>query len=222
MRKIRSSPFLASTAAILAMTFAAPLVWAQSTTDKVASAVSDTADKGKAAVSEAADKTEDWAKGAPPETSAAAVLSRIHEVNDAEIYAGKLAMKKGSAAEVRSYGRELVRDHSKVDRKIEAMARAEGIELSPPGPMSAEMGRLRNHDGAVKEMLANVNGNTFDRDFLHAMVEDHQKNIDALKAVAAKSDDPKLKNLIQRLLPQLTDHQEMAEKLLERAKKRAS
>jgi putative membrane protein len=221
MRKIRSRLFLSSMT-VLAMTFAAPAVWAQSTTDKVASAVSDTADKGKAAVSEAADKTEDWAKGAPTETSAAAVLSRIHEVNDAEIYAGRLAAKKGSTAEVRSYGKELMRDHAKVDRKIQALAKDEGIELSPPGPMSAEMGRLRNHDGAVKEMLANVSGNTFDRDFLHAMVEDHQKNIDALKDVQAKSDDPKLKDLIQALLPQLTDHQEMAEKLLEKAKKRAS
>ena len=222
MVKFRSKIILSSSAALLAITFCAPIAGAQSTTDKVTSTVSDTTAKGRDALSKTADKTSDWMKGAPAPASAAEVLSRIHEVNETEIYVGKLAMKKGSTAEIRSYGEDLVKDHRAADRKIAELAKDEGIEISPPGPVSAELGRVRNHDGAVQEMLANVNGDTFDRDFLHAMVEDHQKNIDALHEVEAKSDDPKLKALIHDLLPQLTDHQEIAEKLLEKAKKRAS
>jgi putative membrane protein len=208
---INSRIILSSATALLAISLAGSVSHAQSVTDKVSSAVRSTADK-----------TTDWVKGAPEITSAAEVLSRIREVNETEIYAGKLAVRKGSTAEVRTYGKSLVKDHRAVNRKVEALAKDEGVQLSPPGPVSAELARLNNHDGAVREMLANVSGNTFDRDFLHAMVEDHQKNIDALKDVQAKSDDPKLKSFIQDLLPQLTDHQEMAEKLLEKAKKRAS
>ncbi len=220
--KFHSKFAVSSIAAAFALVLAPSISPAQSVTDKVSSAVGSTAEKGKALASETADKTTDWVKGAPQPASAAEVLSRIHEVNQTEIYVGKLAVKKGTTPEVRDFGKDLVKDHSAADRKIEALAKDENLQLSPPGPVSAELGRVRNHDGAVQEMLANVNGDTFDRDFLHAMVEDHQKNIDALKDVQAKSNDPKLKDLIQELLPQLTDHQEMAEKLLEKAKKKAS
>ena len=221
MKRVRSNLFLSSMSAALVVAFAASASRAQTVTNKVTSAVSDTAAKGENAASAAADKTRDLVKGATTGTTAD-VLSQIHEVNETEIYVGKLAEKKGSTAEVRSYGKELVRDHLKADRKVKALAKAENLQLAPPAPVSVELGRIRNHDGAEQEMLANVSGNTFDRDMLEAMVEDHQKNIDSLKAAQAASDDQKLKDLIQELIPQLTDHQEMAEKLLVKAKKAAS
>ena len=220
MRKTGSYFFTSSMSAALLVTFAASLSRAQSVSTKVKSAVSDTAEKSENAASEAADKTRDVIKGAT--TGTADVLSRIHEVNETEIYVGKLAEKKGSTDEVRSYGKELVKDHMKADLKIQALAKAENLQLSPPAPVSVELGRVRNHDGAEQEMLANVSGNTFDRDMLEAMVEDHQKNIDTLKEIQKTSDDQKLRDLIQELIPQLTDHQEMAEKLLVKAKKSAS
>jgi putative membrane protein len=221
MRNPGSNLFLSSMSAALVVTFAASVSRAQSVSTKVTSAVSDTATKTENAASEAADKTRDLMKGATTGTTAD-VLSRIHEVNETEIYVGKLAEKKGSTPEVRSYGKELVKDHRKADRKIQALAKAENLQLAPPAPISVELGRIRNHDGAEQEMLANVSGNTFDRDMLEAMVEDHQKNIDALKEIQKTSDDQKLRDLIQELIPQLTDHQEMAEKLLVKAKKAAS
>lgn len=215
------SSLFVSSMTVAAVILAAPQSRAQSVTNKVSSAVSNTAEKGKTAVSETADKTANFIKGAPAGTSAD-ILSRIHEVDETEIYAGELAAKKGSTPEVQSYGKELVKDHSNVERKVEALAKDEGIQLSPPAPESEQLERIRNHDGAVQEMLANLSGSAFDRDFLHAMVEDHQKNIDELKEVQKTTSDQKLRGLIQELLPQLTDHQEMGEKLLEKAKKTSS
>jgi putative membrane protein len=214
MRKPYSKLFLSSTCAATGSR-------AQSVTTTVKSAVSNTAEKSKNAVSETADKTQDLVKGATTGTTAD-VLSRIHEVNQTENYVGKLAEKKGSTDEVRSYGRELVKAHMKADLKIQDLAKAENLQLAPPAPVSVELERIRNHDGAEQEMLANVSGSTFDRDMLEAMVEDHQKNIDALKEIQKTSGDQKLRDLIQELIPQLTDHQEMAEKLLVKAKKSAS
>ena len=220
MRNPYSKLFLSSISAGFLVTFAASVSRAQSVSTKVKSAVSDTAEKSENAASEAADKTRNVIKGATAGT--ADVLSRLHEVNQTEIYVGKLAEKKGSTDEVRSYGTELVKAHMKADLKIQDLAKAENLQLSPPAPVSVELERVRNHDGAEQEMLANVSGNTFDRDMLEAMVEDHQKNIDALKEIQKTSDDQKLRDLIQELIPQLTDHQEMAEKLLVKAKKSAS
>jgi putative membrane protein len=218
MSKLRSMLIFPTVATFSVVIFAGAVSRAQSTTG---SPTSDTVEKGKSVVSETTDKTLNLLKGASAGTSAD-ILSRIHEVNETEIYVGKLAIKKGSTEEVKSYGKELVRDHERVEHKVVSLAKAEGVQLSPPAPVSEQLERVRNHDGAVQEMLANVSGNTFDRDFLEAMVEDHQKTIDALKQAQSTSNDPKIKDLIQELLPQLTDHQETAEKLLVKAKKASS
>jgi putative membrane protein len=215
MLKVRPLLILPTLATFIVVLLAGAGSQAQSTTG---STIGDAAEKGKSVLSETTDKTLNLLKGASTGTSAD-TLSQIHEVNETEIYVGKLAAKKGSTAEVKSYGKELVRDHERVERKVLALAKAEGVQLSPPAPLSEQLKRMRNHDGAVQEMLANVSGNAFDRDFLHAMVEDHQKTIDALKQQQAASNDPKIKDLIQEILPQLTDHQETAEKLLAKANK---
>src|ERR1700731_1951478 len=84
MRKTCSNLFVSSMSAALVVTFAASVSRAQSVSTKVKSAVSESAEKSESAASEAADKTRDVVKGAA--TGTADVLSRIHEVNQTEIY----------------------------------------------------------------------------------------------------------------------------------------
>jgi len=192
--------------AVTAMAFYPATSNAQSMTDKAKSALTDTAESAKA-----------MASGAPSPGSPADVLSQIHETDEGEMKVGRLAEKKGSTPQVRSYGKELARDHAAADRQVVALAKEENLELSPPAGESADLQKKSNHNGAVAEMLANVKGNTFDRDFLEAMQKDHEKDIAKLTEVMNTTSDPKLKHLIAELLPKLKHHEEMAEKLLPEA-----
>jgi putative membrane protein len=192
--------------ALTAMALSPAVSSAQSITDKAKSALSDTAEQTKTLIA-----------GAPAGTPAD-VLSQIHETDQAEMEVGKLAEQKGSTAEVRNFGKTLAHDHSAADRKVTALARELSVQLSPPGKPSSDLEKKQNHDGAVKEMLANVSGNTFDRDFLEAMSKDHQHDIEKLTDAMNSTTDPKIKNLIAELLPRLKHHQEMADKLLGQAK----
>jgi putative membrane protein len=210
MRKDRFGRYLPIMTAVTAMALYPAPSNAQSMGEKAQSALTNTADSAKAMLN-----------GAPAPGSPADVLSQIHETDEAEIKVGSLAEKKGSTEDVRKYGKELAKDHSAADRKVIALAKEEGIELAPPAGASADLQKKENHNGAVAEMLANVTGNTFDRDFLEAMRKDHEKDIANLTAVMNSTADPKLKNLIAELLPKLKHHQEMAEKLLAEAKANA-
>jgi putative membrane protein len=206
MKKDRFGRYLPIMTAVTAMTIYPVVTNAQSMTDKAKSALSDTAEQAKTLVA-----------GAPAGTPAD-VLSQIHETDQAEMEVGRLAERKGSTADVRDFGKTLAADHSAADRKVTAVARELNLQLSPPAKPSSDLEKKQNHDGAVKEMLANVSGNTFDRDFLEAMSKDHQHDIEKLTEAMNSTSDPKIKDLIAQLLPKLKHHQEMAEKLLEQAK----
>ena len=211
MRKDRFGRYLPIMTALTAMAFYPAPSNAQSMTDKAQSAVNETARDAKALVN-----------GSPAAGSPADVLSQIHETDQGEMKVGRLAEKKGSTAEVRHYGKELAHDHAAADRKVIALAKEENLELSPPAGESVDLQKKSNHNGAVAEMLANVKGNTFDRDFLEAMQKDHEEDIAKLTDVMNSTSDPKLKDLIAQLLPKLKHHQEMAEKLLTQANAAAS
>src|ERR1700693_1285169 len=166
MRKDRFGRYLPIMTAVTAMALYPATSNAQSMTDKAKSALTDTTDSAKAIVN-----------GAPAAGSPADVLSQIHATDEAEMKVGRLAEKKGSTEYVRKYGKELARDHSAADRKVIALAKEEGIELAPAAGASVDLQKKENHNGTVAEMLANVNGNTFDRDFLEAMQKDPEKDI---------------------------------------------
>ena len=206
MRKDRFGRYLPIMTALTAMAFYSGTSNAQSMTEKAQSAVNETARDAKALVN-----------GSPAAGSSADVLSQLHETDRGEMKVGRLAEKKGSTPQVRSYGKELARDHAAADRKVIGLAKEENLELSPPAGESADLQEKENHNGAVAEMLANVKGNTFDRDFLEAMKKDHEKDIAKLTDVMNSTNDPKLKHLIAELLPKLKHHEEMAEKLLPEA-----
>lgn len=58
-----------------------------------------------------------------------AIVMRLHRINQMEIKAGQLAQRNGSAAKVKSYGQQLVRDHQASDQKITQLAQRLGITL---------------------------------------------------------------------------------------------
>jgi putative membrane protein len=192
--------------AVTAMAIYPAVSQAQSMTDKAKSALSDTAEQAKTLIA-----------GAPSGTPAD-VLSKIHEADQTEMEIGKMAEQKGATAEVRNFGKTLLHDHSAADRKVTAVARELNVQLSPPAKPGSELEAEQNHDAAVKEMLANVSGDTFDRDFLEAMREDHKEDIQKLTDAMNSTNDPKIKQLIAELLPKLKHHEEIAERLLSSAK----
>jgi putative membrane protein len=139
---------------------------------------------------------------AEPETGD--VLSKLHESNQKEIQAGKVAQEKGQSKGVKDYGKMLVTDHTAADKKVTALAKQEKIELPATAPKDSALEDVEKKSGAE-----------FDHAFAQAMLDDHKKDVEMARDALDNTKDPKLKKLLTQLVPKLEQHQQMAQKLVD-------
>jgi putative membrane protein len=130
-------------------------------------------------------------------------LMDVSRDNRAEVDLGQLAQTKAANAQVKAYGRMLASDHAKANTEVNSMARTKNVTL--PAELSAEQKSL-------KEQLTSASGGSFDRQYVDAMVKDHQKAI-ALFEKASTSSDAQVKAFATKTLPTLRHHLEEAQRL---------
>jgi putative membrane protein len=154
-------------------------------------------------------------KEAPSKSSSAAILAQIHRADLKEIAIGKIADEKASTSEVRDYADQLVKDHTTVDQTVVATARTMNVPLH-----DAAAPRDKRHDRAhtsmVEEKLESASGAKFDRLFLQQTSADHDKLIRALKQEREDASDDDIEALIDKILPILEQHKELAQMLLKK------
>jgi predicted outer membrane protein len=75
------------------------------------------------------------------------------------------------------------------------------------------LGRTRaEHDQQLSQLRA-MEGVTFDRNFSDMMVKGHDRAIGLVTSADVSAVDPQLKALLHELLPKLSDHEEMAQRV---------
>ena len=134
--------------------------------------------------------------------STAEVLSKLHQSDQKEIEAGKLARKNGQSKQVQDFGKMLIKDHADADKKVTALAKQQKIDLPAKAP-------------AADEQMDMKAGADFDAKFARDMLDDHKKDIAEVTEARDKTDDPKLKKLLSDMLPTLQKHEETAQKILD-------
>ncbi|MGZ3757860.1 MAG: DUF4142 domain-containing protein [Mucilaginibacter sp.] len=102
----------------------------------------------------------------------------------AEIEMGKLAIKKGVDKRIKNFGAMMVKEHTKANAKLEAIARAKKISL-PDTITSKEQG--------IVDELGKSNGKDFDRAYTIAMIEDHENDIKVFNDASKQLMDPELR-----------------------------
>jgi putative membrane protein len=122
----------------------------------------------------------------------------------AEVEMGRLAARKGRSAEVRAFGRRMVRDHSKANSELRALAKRKSVTLPTD---------LNEEQKAGKAKLSNLSGAEFDREYMTMMVDDHNKDVKAFEDKAGNAGDHELKRFVVKTLPTLKMHQSLANKI---------
>ena len=145
----------------------------------------------------------------PTQTTTVDVLGTLHEADQKEIQAGRIAQKNGQSRAVKDYGKMLVKDHTTADDQVAALAQKENVDLvaATPAPGPNDMGTM-------------ATGPDFDKKFAQEMLDDHRKAIAALTAARDSTADPQLRKLLTDLLPTLEKHAAAAEKILDAEFKR--
>jgi putative membrane protein len=145
--------------------------------------------------------------------SDADVLGVLRETNRFEVAAGDLARRKGQSPAVKDFGAQLVRDHRDADEKVMSYARRHGVEPDRVADSGGLIARSRaEHDRQLAQLRA-TDGAAFDRAFSDMMVKGHERAIGLVTSADVSAIDPQLKALLQDLLPRLTEHEQMAQRV---------
>jgi len=151
------------------------------------------------------------ASGAAGATASSAKLSKGDEgilkdmamANMAEIEGGKLAQSKGQSAEVKSFGQQMIDDHSANLKEVQALAQARGVTL-PTEPDAKHK--------AMAAKLEKMSGADFDKAYMkQAGVQDHKTVHSKLMAASKKAKDPEVKALVDKTEPVVAQHLKSAE-----------
>ncbi len=119
-----------------------------------------------------------------------------------EVELGKMAMEKGVSNSIKKLGAMMVKDHSKANDELKAVAAEKNITL--PVMMS---------DKCQKKVaeLSEKKGTDFDKAYADLMVSDHKEDIDEFKKEADKGMDAQLSAWAKGKVPILEHHLMMAE-----------
>jgi len=140
----------------------------------------------------------------------AQIAAIVVTANQVDIDAGKLAESKGSNAEVKAFGKQMVTDHSGVNKQ--AVAVVTKLKVTPEDNATSKS--LKAGGVANVKNLEKMTGAAFDRAYVDHEVVYHEQVIDAIdKALIPNAQNAELKSLLVAVRPAFVAHLEHARSL---------
>jgi putative membrane protein len=124
-------------------------------------------------------------------------LRKAHQGNLAEIKAGWLALRKGRCEAVRHLAHVLIKDHSRMDTDIRALAARFNVRL-PKAPSAAQQRQLAK--------VAALTGREFDGAWLRLQAAWHRETIELIRQQLSHGRSPEVKALAKKAAPVIKHH----------------
>lgn len=125
---------------------------------------------------------------------------------DAEVALGRLAQERATNPQVKEFAKMMVSDHQKAGEDLKQIASKHNITPDP--------GKHNDHND-LREKLSKLSGAEFDREYMDAMVDDHEKAVKDVEGKAENSDNPEVRQWASKALPTLRQHLERAKQIHE-------
>jgi putative membrane protein len=122
---------------------------------------------------------------------------------ETEIRLGRLASERGSSSEIKQFAQMMVEDHTKAATELQQLVRSENLQVESP---------QENADDDLYQRLSKLSGAEFDREYIDAMVEDHEEAVNALER-HTDSDNASVKQFATGTLPVVRQHLEKARQI---------
>lgn len=123
-------------------------------------------------------------------------IQKAADGNEAEVELGRLAQEKGASDAVKQFGQRMVEDHGAANKELMQLAENKGVKLED---------KATKHD-RLRDRLAKLQGQEFDREYVKAMVKDHKQDVAEFRRMHSGAVDPNLKAWVDKTLPTLEDH----------------
>ena len=121
-----------------------------------------------------------------------------------EVELGQLAQKNGASSEVKSFGQQMVTDHTRLNNELGNAAKKDGFQV--PADLSTKQRE-------EIQALSKISGKEFDSKYAQLMVKDHTDDLAAFRKAESTTEKPELKKAIADAIPVIEHHLEMAKKL---------
>ncbi|MBA3334688.1 MAG: DUF4142 domain-containing protein [Acidobacteria bacterium] len=126
-----------------------------------------------------------------------------------EIELSKLALNKATNKEVKSFAQKMIADHTKASNELKALAVKKNFTL--PAALTPEQISMATD-------MAKVSSEEFDKEYVDAMVKDHEKDVSLFEAQSKNGTDTDAKAFAAKTLPTLQMHLTMIKDLQSKMK----
>jgi putative membrane protein len=194
----------------IALACAAALVAACSKSDKAADSARAT-DSANAAASAAPATT---TTAAAPAMTDANIVAYLDEANMADSTSGSIAAAKGTNAEVKSFGRDMMRDHHALRVAGQDFAKKANIT---PQPASNDT-TLQHASKMADSLNAQARGAAWDKMYIDSEIAAHESVLSTAQTALGATQNADLKALIQKAAPNIQAHLDHAKQIQSKLK----
>src|SRR5579859_1573237 len=149
----------------------------------------------------------EMAQSGTPQVSDEKFITDAAKGNRAEVELGRVVAAKASDPKVRSFARQMVKDHTEALNQLQKLAQQKNITLSNDIPEDAK---------DMQSKLSNETGKQLDKDYMDGMVQDHQKDVQEFQTAAQSASDPDVKQWAGKMVPTLQEHLQKAQEIDEK------
>jgi putative membrane protein len=139
--------------------------------------------------------------------SDANIFAMLDEANAADSSAGAVAATKGTAAAVRAFGKDMMRDHHKL--RTDGAALAKKLNITPSAPGDDPVPAMAQSE--TNTLTSTAKGKDFDKAYVDAEVNAHKAVLDLATKAAGQTQTTELKNMIQKAAPLIQAHLDKVE-----------
>jgi putative membrane protein len=193
----------------IALACAATLVAACSKGDKGADTARTTDSANTAASATPATTTP-----AAPTMSDPNIVAYLDAVNMGDSASGSIAAAKGTNAEVKAFGRDMMRDHHALRVAGQDLAKKQNIT-----PQPAPNDTTQQHVSKMADSLnAQARGAAWDKAYIAGEVAAHESVLNTAQTALGATQNAELKALIQKAAPNIQAHLEHAKQIQSKLK----
>ncbi len=127
-------------------------------------------------------------------------LEKSSQGNVTEVETAKLALKKSGNPDVRAFAQKMIKDHQMMGKQMAPFIAKAGLKSSVS--LNTEHQHLYNK-------LNEASGTDFDKQYVEAMVKDHQEDLKDFHEEGNSTTDPKLKVAVAKGEQVISQHNQM-------------
>ena len=124
-----------------------------------------------------------------------------------EIQSGELAREQARNADVRSFGKQMIEDHTKTSNELKALVDDKELDVELPQKLDSE------HQAKLDKLKGLSDQTQFDKEYIRTQIDAHKSSVDLFSTYATDGANDDLKGWAQETLPKLKAHLEHARKL---------